>query len=329
MHKQRQFSVYLALPIISVALLIAAIYVSVQSFISEPDNDSNQMCPVIPLKSTASTKNDVIFFMATGTVKPELKLAIKSLKSTGTQAKLVLITDVDFNPSIEDATFLKQSDVELYRRVTPPINKTIVPHMIRYKYEYEWLLNHTLISRVFHSDAYDVYFQKDPFGAASLNKEKLTFVVEPHPIRSCGWNQNWFESCYGDRELLKYKNEFIICSGSIIGNATEYIKLLEIMLNTSEWDKCYGISMDQPILNHLVWSGELKEKGVNYKFTGCDGGFMTVQWCVVNRMVNINDKGQILSPAGHVPAYLHQYNRVDKLEKYLYKSCQMKKPKRK
>ena len=331
--KQRQFSIYLILPLVSIFLLITAIYVSFQSFLQQPENDNFQICTNLPVKSRHSSKDDIVFFAATATVLPPLKLAIRSLRSTGAQSRIILFTDINFNPSIEDADFLKQSHVEVERKLVSSYdNKTMAPHMERFLCEYEWLqdnINKTHIGKVFHSDAYDVFFQRDPFEESVTPSDQLVFVIEPHPIRSCGWNLNWFKKCYGDREFEIYKNEFIICSGTIAGSAIEYLSLLKLMINLPEWERCYGESMDQPILNRLVWSGRLKTRKINYRFTGCNGGFLTVQWCVVNQLVNINDKGQILSPSGQPPAYIHQYNRIDKLEKYLYKSCHMKRPKKK
>jgi hypothetical protein len=83
--------------------------------------------------------------------------------------------------------------------------------MTRYHYEYDWLTNHSgEIDRVLHSDAYDIFFQADPF-ADVIKHEYLSFVVEPHFIRGCGWNLNWFEQCFGTAPE-HFKNSFIICS---------------------------------------------------------------------------------------------------------------------
>jgi hypothetical protein len=79
--------------------------------------------------------------------------------------------------------------------------------------------------------------------------------------------------------------------------------------------------MDQPILNYLVWGGYVKEKGIRYRFTGCDGGFFTMQWCVLDGIVVRNEDGLLVSVEGSAPSYLHQYNRNNKLSKELFQSC--------
>jgi hypothetical protein len=194
--------------------------------------------------------------------------------------------------------------------------------MLRFRYEYDWLTDHLgEVDRILHTDAYDVFFQTDPF-VDVVNRDYLSFVVEPHFIRACGWNLNWFEQCFG-KTVNRFKNNFIICSGSICGNADYYRKLVGMMLNTSQWESCYAPSKDQPILNYLVWSGQVRDAGIKYRFTGCDGGMMTLQWCVVNGEVRFNDAGQVLSPSNKVPAYLHQYPRLPSLQSYLFRSCRM------
>jgi hypothetical protein len=129
---------------------------------------------------------------------------------------------------------------------------------------------------------------------------------------------NWFEQCFGTAPE-HFKNSFIICSWSIGGYAEYYYRLIGLMLNTSQWQTCYASSKDQPILNYLVWSGKASQAGIKYRFVGCDGGLMTLQWCVVNKEVKFDEYGNVLSPSNTIPAYLHQYPRLDGLKEILFK----------
>jgi hypothetical protein len=168
--------------------------------------------------------------------------------------------------------------------------------MTRFRYEHAWLTSHAGdVDRVLHSDAYDIFFQGDPFEDA-IRSDYISFVVEPHFIRACGWNLNWFTECFG-KPVGRFKDRFIVCSGSIGGSADLYRRLVGIMLNLTEWEDCYGESKDQPILNFLVWSGRVKDAGIRYRFLGCDGGLMTLQLCVVNKVARFNDHAQVLSPS--------------------------------
>ena len=136
-----------------------------------------------------------------------------------------------------------------------------------------------------------------------------------------GWNLAWIRKCYGDTTMYSMNYNFIICSGSISGSSKEYFKLLELMLGTKEWNSCWDTSMDQPILNWLVWNNLVKKAGIKYELSGCDGGFFTMQWCVLEEKVLINEHNQVKSIGGNVPAFLHQYNRYPNLSKHLMSIC--------
>jgi hypothetical protein len=125
----------------------------------------------------------------------------------------------------------------------------------------------------------------------------------------------------------RMRHKFIICSGSIAGGAEPYRRLLELMTNQPHWGVCWQPSMDQPILNYLVWNGHVQRAKVPYTLTGCDEGFFTVQWCVVERNVRYNQHRQVISVMNTVPSYIHQYNRLQKLSDHLYDSCRMSRQK--
>jgi hypothetical protein len=198
-----------------------------------------------------------------------------------------------------------------------------VPHMIRFEYERDWLHSHiSTTSRVLHTDAFDVFFQGDPF-SVHLSDDRLTFVVEPHCIRSCGWNLAWVKRCYGQKGMNELGHKFIICSGSIGGSASDYLKFLDLLTSQQEWQTCWGPSLDQPIVNHLMWNGDIDRAGIKYGLTGCDGGFFTMQWCVSEAKVLLNEHNQVVSLGGIVPSYLHQYDRNAPFARALFTACRL------
>jgi hypothetical protein len=193
--------------------------------------------------------------------------------------------------------------------------------MYRFECELEWLQSHiSSISRVLHTDAFDVFFQGDPF-SSHISPDRLTFVVEPHCIRSCGWNLAWIKQCYGEQGMEEMGHKFIICSGSMGGSAKHYLTFLELMTSQSEWKTCWGSSLDQPIVNHLVWKGDVTRAGIPYRLTGCDGGFFTMQWCVSEANVLLNEYNQVVSLEGSVPSFLHQYDRNAPFARKLFDAC--------
>lgn len=282
---------------------------------------SQRICQKSHFKSNFSSPRDAILLYGTK-LTSGLHLTIKSIRSTGSMARVILLTPKRSYFSSEDIKLLDKYKVELYDDYFIPLNQKVVPHMLRFNHELKWLMEREQdIDRILHTDSYDIFFQDDPF--KNIFHDDLIFVLEPHFIRNCGWNLNWFSQCYGENITRKYHNNFIICSGSIAGSVSNYVKLLKLMTTQPEWQKCYSPSNDQPILNYLMWSGKIDEAGIKYHFTGCNGGFMTIKWCVVNDQVKFNENGYVLSPSLSIPSYLHQYNRIQSLNNYLFKTCEI------
>jgi hypothetical protein len=298
-----------------VNLLNFPLTTALQSF----SNKNTKFCGFNITHPGGSTRRDVVFFFATRIAKG-LLVSVKSLRSTGAQCRIILFAPQTISVSWSDTAFLRDMGVEL-ELCAKERDRPLVPHMIRYESEQAWLKEHEgEVDRVFHSDAFDVFFQGDPF-AEHILKDALTFVVEPHCIRSCGWNLAWIRSCYGLPAMTRFGHNFIICSGSIGGPAREYERLIELMVSQREWQTCWASSMDQPILNWLVWTGRVAEEGIKYRLAGCDGGFFTMQWCVTEGNVLLNEYGQVVSIEGGVPSYLHQYDRHARFAEYAKRIC--------
>lgn len=274
-------------------------------------------------KHVDSTKRDVILLYATG-YAPGLELCIKSLRSTGSECRIILLCPSKTSFSKYEERIFRALRVEVVKYQDSKYRND-VPHMIRYDFEFKWLTKHiSEVDRVFHTDSFDVFFQGDPFSKISnVTDKELTFVVEPHLIRSCGWNTNWLSKCYVEPVLHNMRQEYIICSGSIAGSSKMYLSLLDMMIHSAEWTRCWDRSLDQPILNFAVWNGNVSRQGIKYKLTGCDNGFFTVTWCVLEENVRHNEHGQIISLSGSVPNYIHQYNRIDSFTNELYRKCKV------
>lgn len=282
------------------------------------------VCNMNASEFVTSTRRDVLLLYSSGD-DPGLRLALKSLRSTGSQCRVILFISSGFPYTSEFKFFCKHLAIEVVPKCDVTKGREFVPHMLRFEYERDWIrANIRFIDRVFHSDALDVFFQGDPFSPL-ISRDKITFVVEPHCFRSCGWNFAWVIECYGRDVLESMRHNFIICSGSIAGGAEPYLKLLDLMISQPEWDKCWSSSKDQPILNYLVWKGFVTEAGIDYQFTGCDDGFFTMQWCILEKQVILNEHNQVVSRGGTVPSFLHQYNRATGFSDVLYKKCGLSK----
>lgn len=314
------FTVWLYLDFLALALGVFKLIMNTTVLFNKNENIyCNWNSSTIP----GGTKRDVVFLYATN-IGPGLHLAYKSLRSTGSKCRILLFVPEELKLTVREEKLFKIYDIEIIRIREHVRDNKAVPHMDRYEHEYDWLSeNIDSVDRVFHTDAFDVFFQGDPFTDV-LSNESLLLALEPHQFRSCGWNLAWLKECYGDTVLSQLSHHFILCSGSIGGSAEHYLKLLDLMITSNHWLKCWDASMDQPILNYLIWSGNAKKHGIEYQLTGCNGGFFTMQWCIKGKNILYNEHGQITSLENTVPVYIHQYNRYDQLQKELFAKCGIK-----
>jgi hypothetical protein len=262
--------------------------------------------------------SDALFLYSSSFV-PGLELALRSFRSTCVLCRVVVFGDSNFAANERQSLLFQSLRVELITTCVDAKNRSSAPHMLRYECIASYLDAHADVRRVFHSDAHDVFFQGNPF--ASLSSAHLSFVVEPHCIRTCGWNLNWLMRCYGRRVMGGMTNRFIVCSGSIGGPAAEFRKLIALMVAQPEWTTCWAHSFDQPILNQLLWSGEVARAGIKYELGGCDAGVYTMQWCVIEREVLMNEDSVVVSRVGTKPFLLHQYNRIENFDAHLFERC--------
>jgi hypothetical protein len=108
-----------------------------------------------------------------------------------------------------------------------------------------------------HTGALDVFFQGDPFALEPILVVKPTRsenAAEPRPELQVLWQQSCRGHAPPDHRLQR----------SIPGGARPYLALVELMIAQPQWSSCWAESMDQPILNMLVWSGAIAAAGISY-----------------------------------------------------------------
>ena len=284
-------------------------------------------CHFVPVHPPCSTRRDVVLMYGTN-FNDGLLLALKSLRATGAKCRVVMLVPSVFGASDDFLNFANTYDIEIYNNCDMTRDDFTIPHMLRYEYEAKWIEEHiNELDRVIHTDGYDVFFQSDPFIAIG-DQKGLIFIQEEIMIFSCEWNSNWLFDCYGVQEKSKVALNYIICSGVILGTAKDYLRFVKYMIGRPEWTRCWDESMDQPIVNYLVYKGLLKDIGLNTTLYSCNDNVLNMQWCLYGRNPKISDRGYTLSPNEmNQPAILHQYNRFKEHQHYLGKLCDIDFPK--
>lgn len=315
---------YITLIMLGTSFLLATVAVmSVVTASLEKGQETKIICQSNFFSSQFSSKSDVVFMFATH-ISSQAKLAIKSLRSTGTKARIILFTQVNFAPGGADIDFLNQHMVELQDKAWAPYNMPFYASVVRFNCEFEWLNNHiSEVRRILHADAFDVFYQRDPF-ENSVPEDKIVFVLEPVSIRK---EKTIFSSmcdCLGSEKAIEMELNYTVSSSLIAGSSLHYFRFLLLITHIPEWGKCYGKDFDKVAINYLVWSDILKKNDVNYSYTGCESGLMLAGWCLAASSVIINEYGELLSPSGRPPSCVAKYSEVERLERYFFSSCSMK-----
>lgn len=171
---------------------------------------------------------------------------------------------------------------------------------------YQQLLAEYDYEEVIHLDVNDVYLLRNPF--EGLNEE-LILVSEGMTIDNCLWNKNMILAIYGNIHMDKE----IICTGFIYGKRDAFIEMTKIFI--SEYEKFNGTlpsqGADQPILNKLVYSGEL-----NATIYGPNKGLAVHLHHYLNSGITSGIKRNgltFITEEGKTVAIIHQYNRDQEL----------------
>jgi hypothetical protein len=196
--------------------------------------------------------------------------------------------------------------------------------MLRYEYEAAWIAaNEDSVDRIMHSDSYDVFFQGDPF-RDFVPYDHIRLVKEDQEIFMCDWNSQWIKECYDNDTWYEIRDHNVICTGIMMGNASQYLRLIRFFMKRPEWRRCWDNSKDQPIFNFLHWMGIFEAHDFVFSYTNCFHGVFTMHWCQGERPVKWTGENLLVTPRGDVPFLLHQYNRFQPAIDALTAKCGVK-----
>ena len=155
------------------------------------------------------------------------------------------------------------------------------------------------------TDTRDVIFQGDVFEKYEDLQNFLGYVTEGEFIKNNRTNYKWLFELFGKDVAEKFKDEKIICAGTIIGTTKEIKKLLDVMIemlkNCSQWGD------DQATMNYLIREKILDIENI-IEINCVHGNIFTAGYFLKKNPVKIEGE-KILSGNGGIPAVVHQYDR--------------------
>lgn len=273
------------------------------------------VCDFTPLRSPTSTKRDVVLAAALTALK-RVEYFLRTLRTTGTNARVILFLDAEKTATPEWRRFFSACDIEpVFVNETSQVLRDS-PKLTRYYYYYQWLKDHIdEVDRVIHTDTFDVIFQSDPF-IPYLDASKLYFTFEPVTIGDSGWTSSWIRQCYGSKFISRYGDRAVSCSGVTAGGAKPFLTYLSVMLNNPTWPACYGHSLDQAHHNYLLYTGEFEKAGLDILSLDCNSPFLTMHFCCKRAKCRVDENGIVFgNNTESAPVLVHQYNRWKNLTK--------------
>jgi hypothetical protein len=198
------------------------------------------------------------------------------------------------------------------------------PYEFRYRYIYFFNFlkkNGNNYKNIFFTDVRDVFFQSNPF----KNKIKnINFFEEEEIVKNCQINSLWIKSSLGNRKYKKFKNRYIICSGTVMGRTNFMIKYFKLMarrvkklrMKFSIFEfmlvKKIKYGLDQPACHDIVYSNIFKKQKIfknKYSYIATVGHMKNFLFDKLCRLKNKNNL---------IYSVVHQYDRFqDKFVNYV------------
>jgi hypothetical protein len=268
-----------------------------------------------------STRRDVAITCAI-TRHAHLGINLLSIRSSGCRSRIVLLTESNHSFDADFRRIVALTQTEIFYFVW---NKSMYRHtdLARILWFYEWLVPREVeIDRVFWFDAFDVFFQSDPFRTL-VAPDMMTFISEEVRIKNEPVNYGWIQNCFGRQGAERVKYGRVICFGTVGGASSAFVKFLRFLVgNRTQWFSCL---IDQAQLNYYVHGGFMERNGIKYQIQGCNGTVLSLSFCP-RMKVHFQHQGnwffEASSERGRVtPAAVHHYKDLPAMVRNFYRRC--------
>lgn len=253
-----------------------------------------------------------------------MALNLFSIRQSGCQATIVIICDESIQFTAAAIKMINCLKVKVIQSKIPGFMQGVHTDMIRDNFVTNYLKrNKNIYQRVFFFDAFDVFFESDPFQYFSESKLYL-FKESTQKIKWNRSNRKWIENCYDRYAFRLLRNQYIVCSGTIAaGSIDEFIKFYTILYNENNWPKCV---VDQGSLNYFLHTGLFQRRNLSYSVFDHVGPIQTLDVGLKRYDYyhwNNNKYLALLNIEGRVASIAHQYTRKPEHVNSYYSRCQI------
>lgn len=254
---------------------------------------------------------DLVLGLAANLGRKEIEVFINSLRRSGYCDEIALVvTTLDE----EMEKYCRANAVTLIRAGIASAFTS--PCLLRFYIYYDFLINRLLAGhayrKIFLSDVSDVLFQKNPF-SVDVPDTLILFSESCVNIGECPANRGWIYYGFGADAIEKLSHKNVFCSGTISGplyNILDYIlKMMLVSTGINDY-ALHFLGIDQGIHNYMIYKDWLPGS-----FHSQNGDIVLTMHYYIKKggVIYKNSKNQICLQNGHVPAVIHQYNRIKDL----------------
>lgn len=202
----------------------------------------------------ASSKNLLLTWLNRLGDAKRLKIWLASFRKYNTAADVVLCIPLVMSEKEEAAlvTLARSLKFSVHR-----YDNTLRAIKDRHGIWFQFLAANTVVfDRVITSDAFDIYFQRDPFAHCEFPREECGFSVGEEDGRFRYFDDNPVNErlCLGDAKTEALMPYFMVNNGFLFGTYTGILAILELLSSRLLGDHC----LDQCVLNDVVRSGEFE-----------------------------------------------------------------------
>jgi hypothetical protein len=267
------------------------------------------------------TPSDVILCHVYGNSHPNLITFLRSLRSTGSRCTVVMFHVEGYWQSLSAEEFAAVNSCGI---VWANLGAYMSHHPLQWTdarfivgklflARFQWLFD-----RVIMVDAFDTWFQADPF-RKEFPRDVAKITVENDTISNDGLNIAWVRCV--DREFSPeyYADKPVINAGLIYGQLHPMLSLFVHYAVVAEFQKViHCIPIDQALLSTMFYRGRLGQ-GIALDRTG-ENMISSTKWSY--KLVETGNE-QYMMPVsgGNIPTTLHQYDRSCPVHQFIKNTC--------
>jgi hypothetical protein len=251
--------------------------------------------------------NNIVFGLYNGysslkTCKGGIYYFLKSLRKYNSECKVVIICE-EHNIFEDLINFSKEMNFEIYSKFTTKYYLMFS----RFEIYNDYLKEQNLIfDKVLLADIDDVIFQEDPFSInfteelyCALEQSILTDVNNSSSIINMGLINDFKH--LPENNYDNYKNKYVVCAGTILGQYDGIIKYLDFYKNIQN----IKLGNDQGLLNVYVYNFLSSKKCLEFQ----ESKILTLDK-IDFEILNI-ENNSIVNNKGEKYSIIHQINRCN------------------